>query len=82
MFKKPYSKSYDFVPFALPSRYCYSVPWLTVGHRYTPLHNRPLALLTVYHRPLALLTVHHRPLRSLTVSHRSSPLLAVTGKFF
>jgi hypothetical protein len=36
-----YSNNYDFVPFALPSRYrpvtVTTLPWSTVGHRYIPL---------------------------------------------
>ena len=59
-----YSKNYDFETFPLPSRYSYSVPWLTVGHRYPPLPYRPTPL-------------HDRPSPSLTVPHRSSPSLTV-----
>ena len=56
----------------LPSRYSYSVPWLTVGHRYTPLPYRPTPLHNRY------ITVPHRPSPSLTVPHRYLPLLTVT----
>ena len=53
-----------------PSRYCYSVPWLTVGYRYTPLHNRPLALLTVLHRPSPFPIVSNRYGKSFFITNQ------------
>jgi len=90
-----YSNNYDFVPFALPSRYrpvtvtlpsryrpvtVTTLPWPTVGHRYIPL-----LTVTDRYRPFPIVTkryMRYRTLQALqSVTERYRTLQNVTERY-
>ena len=90
-----YSKSYEYVPLPLPSRYrpvtvlgptlrtvtVFGPTLPNVTHRDGPLHERYPPLPIVTHRYRSLPTVTHRypPLPTVTHRYRTLPLLALQG---
>ncbi len=68
-----YSNNYDFVPFALPSRYSYNV---TVIDRRPPLHT-----VTDRYGPFPIVTERYMRYRTLQALHALQALQSITERF-